>query len=98
MGTWVHWVAWNVPENHLPHALAKDHALAGGMRQGTNSWLRTGYGGPCPPSGTHRYFFKVYALDTRLELSEQTDRDALFDAMQDHELAKGELVGRYTRD
>ena len=100
VGTWVHWVAWNVEETGLPEALPTDPADptgARGLEQGTNSWGRTGYGGPCPPSGTHRYYFRVYALDERLELPASTDADGLRRALEGHVLAEGELLGRYAR-
>jgi Raf kinase inhibitor-like YbhB/YbcL family protein len=94
VGTWVHWVVWNIPaqtreipENGLPPQAV----------QGKNSWPRTGYGGPCPPSGVHRYFFKVYALDTTLHLGSATTRADLERAMEGHILAKGELMGTYKR-
>ncbi|MCH8164750.1 MAG: YbhB/YbcL family Raf kinase inhibitor-like protein [Planctomycetes bacterium] len=92
--TWVHWVAWNIPGTSLPEAVKPD---ATDIAQGMNSWPRTGYGGPCPPSGTHRYFFKVYALDTRLDLPAKTTKQALLDAMDGHILAQGELMGTYAR-
>lgn len=94
-GTWVHWVAWSLPGTALEEALPAD--ADDGPRQGMNSWGRVGYGGPCPPSGTHRYFFKLYALDTTLDLPESTDKDALVDAMQGRVLAIGEIVGLYSR-
>jgi len=93
-GTWVHWVAWNLVEPRLDEALP---ASSEALQQGTNSWGRTGYGGPCPPSGTHRYFFKVYALDTLLELPPTTDKQELLDAMEGKTLAQGELLGHYAR-
>ena len=96
-GTWVHWVAWNLVEPRLREAVPPSDALPDGARQGRNSWKRTGYGGPCPPSGTHRYYFRVPALDTTLELAPDTDAAALRAAMTGHVLAQGELMGRYTR-
>lgn len=93
-GTWVHWVVWNIPAQtrEIPESSLPPQAV-----QGRNSWPRTGYGGPCPPSGTHRYFFKVYALDTALHLDSSAGKAALERAMQGHILAKGELMGTYKR-
>jgi len=97
-GTFVHWVAWNLSASELPEGAgaAGGPGPAGGM-QGTNSWKRTSYGGPCPPSGTHRYFFKVYALDLLLDLPASTTKDDLTRAMAGHVLVEGELMGRYAR-
>lgn len=96
-GTWVHWVAWNLTGTHLPAGVPPDGAPDAGMVQGTNSWGRRGYGGPCPPSGTHRYVFRIYALDTRLDLPAATDAATLRDAFRGHVLAEGRLMGRYAR-
>ncbi len=99
MGTWVHWVAWNIPPT--AHALEEDvpkrDSLPNGMRQGTTDFRRIGYGGPCPPSGTHRYFFKLYALDTGLNLPPSTTKKELEKAMQGHILKQAELMGKYAR-
>jgi Raf kinase inhibitor-like YbhB/YbcL family protein len=94
VGTWVHWVVWNIPAQtrEIPEGGQLPQAA-----QGRNSWPRTGYGGPCPPSGTHRYFFKVYALDTKLHLGSSTTKAVLERAMEGHILAKGELMGTYKR-
>jgi Raf kinase inhibitor-like YbhB/YbcL family protein len=94
VGTWVHWVVWN-----LPAATAKipEGSLPAGAVEGRTSWGRAGYGGPAPPSGTHRYFFKVYALDTILDLPSSTDAKGLERAVQGHVLARAELMGTYTR-
>ncbi|QEM70192.1 YbhB/YbcL family Raf kinase inhibitor-like protein [Geobacter sp. FeAm09] len=94
MGTWVHWVVWNIPPQtrEIPA-----HALPSQASEGKNDWHRTGYGGPCPPTGTHRYFFRVYALDTVLHLGNSTTKGELERAMQGHVLAKGELMGTYKR-
>lgn len=94
-GTWVHWVAWNISGTTLPPAIKPQ---ATDIAQGTNSWPKSGYGGPCPPSGTHRYFFKVYALDSQLDLAPETTKEALLKAMQSHILAQGELMGTYARN
>jgi Raf kinase inhibitor-like YbhB/YbcL family protein len=92
MGTWVHWVVWNIPAHtrEIP-----EDGLPLGASQGRNDWRRSGYGGPCPPSGTHRYFFRLYALDTPLQLAPSTTKADLERAMQGHILARGELMGTY---
>ena len=95
--TWVHWVVYDLPEETT--ALAEDAArqLPAGARSGTNDWKRTGYGGPCPPIGRHRYFHKLYALDIVLpDLREPTKAD-LERAMEGHVLEKAELVGTYQK-
>ncbi|MEA1997115.1 MAG: YbhB/YbcL family Raf kinase inhibitor-like protein [Gemmatimonadota bacterium] len=99
MGVWVHWVVYNLPADcdSLPEDLPDANPLRNGGVQGTNSWGRIGYGGPCPPSGTHRYFFRVYALDTMLDLEDGATRSQLLKAMEGHILAEGELMGRYTK-
>ena len=96
MMTWVHWVLYNVdskaralPEGVLPSALPT------GTHEGTNDWGRTGYGGPCPPIGRHRYFHKLYALDTLLPDLKRPTKAALEKAMQGHILAQAQLVGTY---
>lgn len=93
-GTWVHWVVWNIgpgtkiiAENSVPH----------GALQGTNDFRRQGYGGPCPPSGTHRYFFKLYALDASLSLKAGATKAQLEEAMKGHVLGLSELIGLYRR-
>src|SRR3989442_12981952 len=90
MGTWVHWVAWNIPAGTktLGEGVPKKETLPDGTRQGTNDFARVGYGGPCPPSGTHRYFFKLYALDVTLNLPGTATRQDLEKAMQGHILAE----------
>lgn len=90
--TWVHWLVWNIPVTHH----IKENSVPG--EQGLNDFKRIAWGGPCPPSGTHRYFFKVYALDTLLELSSKTTKKELEQAMGEHILAFGELVGVYKRN
>jgi len=99
MGTWVHWVAWNIPAGaqSLPGNLPKKDTLQDGIRQGFNDFHRAGYGGPCPPSGTHRYFFRLYALDTTLDLPATTTRKDLDRAIRGHVLAQAELLGTYSR-
>ena len=98
-GTWVHWVAWNIPVTtlNLEEGVPKRDTLPAGMKQGTTDFRSIGYGGPCPPSGTHRYFFKLYALDTILNLPPVTTKKDLEKAMQGHVLAQAELMGRYAR-
>ena len=92
-GTWVHWVLYSLPAGtrSLSEAVPSDADLPDGSRNGKNSWKRLGYGGPCPPGGTHRYFFKLYALDTVLNLASGESKDKLLQAMEDHILAQGEL-------
>jgi hypothetical protein len=99
VGTWVHWVLFNLPAESrtLPEAVPPERALPDGGQHGQNSWRRPGYGGPCPPSGTHRYFFKLYALDIVLELEAGATKKALSQAMEGHILAEGQLMGTYTR-
>jgi Raf kinase inhibitor-like YbhB/YbcL family protein len=91
MGTWVHWVSFNIP---VVSQIDKD-SIPG--KQGINDFGRREYGGPCPPSGTHRYFFKLYALDTVLDLNEGINKKALEDAMKGHILDKAELFGLYKK-
>lgn len=93
VGTWVHWVLFDLPKdtNSLPEGV-QDVGT-----DGNNSWRRPGYGGPCPPSGTHRYFFKLYALDTVLNLEAGASKEDVEKAMQGHILAQGELMGKYER-
>ncbi|SCZ49386.1 YbhB/YbcL family Raf kinase inhibitor-like protein [Thiohalomonas denitrificans] len=94
--TWVHWVVFNIPTSSdgFPEAAKQ---LPGNTKVGINDWQRTGYGGPCPPIGRHRYFFKLYALDIELEgLNEPTKSD-LEKAMQGHILDHAELIGLYQR-
>jgi Raf kinase inhibitor-like YbhB/YbcL family protein len=99
MGTWVHWVMWNIPADKtgLPESVPPDPQLPDGSCQGISDFRRPGYGGPCPPSGTHRYYFKVYALDTKLDLPRQSLKPDLVQAMKGHILAQGELMGTYKR-
>jgi Raf kinase inhibitor-like YbhB/YbcL family protein len=89
--TWVHWLVWDIPVTH--HIQESEvHGV-----EGLNDFEKHYYGGPCPPSGTHRYFFKVYALDTLLNLPANTKKIQLEKAMSDHIIAFGELVGLYSR-
>lgn len=91
MGTWVHWVMWNISPSTTQIA---ENSVPEGAIQGKNSWGKNEYGGPCPPSGVHRYFFKIYALDTILSLSASSKKGDLEKAMKGHILAEGQLMGR----
>jgi|SRR5436309_5781644 len=99
MGTWVHWIAWNIPPGSggLSQGIPKSGELTDGTRMGTNDFRRLGYGGPCPPSGTHRYFFRLFALDQVLELPAGATRMELEHAMLGHVLAQAEIMGKYRR-
>lgn len=96
---WVHWVLYDLPANvaSLPEAVPPDKQLGSGAKQGSSDFGKIGYGGPCPPSGTHRYFFKLYALDTELPLAPGATKPQLIEAMKGHILAEGQLVGKYSR-
>jgi len=96
--TWVHWVAYNIPAE--AHELSPDQARQGlppGTLQGLNDWRKTGYGGPCPPIGRHRYFHKLYALDTVLPDLGNPTKAQLLNAMTGHVLAEARLVGTYQK-
>jgi Raf kinase inhibitor-like YbhB/YbcL family protein len=99
MGTWVHWVLFNLPVDIsvLPENVPPERELESGAKQGTNDFGRIGYGGPCPPGGTHRYYFKLYALDAELDLEAGAKKTQLLEAMEGHILAEGHLMGRYSR-
>ena len=90
-GTFDHWVVWNIP----PGKVIAENSIPG--MEGNNSSGKKGYKGPCPPTGTHRYFFKVYALDTELDLKEGTSKKELEGAMNGHILGYGELIGTYRK-
>lgn len=96
--TWVHWVLYDLPPtaSGLPQAVAPGQ-LPPGTREGLNDWKRTGWGGPCPPIGRHRYFFKLYALDAVLPDLRQPNKAKLEEAMEGHVLARAELVGTYQK-
>jgi Raf kinase inhibitor-like YbhB/YbcL family protein len=98
-GTWVHWVLYNVPGDamELPENMPSDIVLGNGAKQGMNDFRRLGYGGPCPPGGTHRYFFKIYALDIDIGLEPGATKAELLKAMKGHILGEGQLIGKYTR-
>ncbi|MCL4507450.1 MAG: YbhB/YbcL family Raf kinase inhibitor-like protein [Chloroflexi bacterium] len=97
--TFVHWVLYNLPVNarRLSEGISTAATLTDGSRNGKNSAGQSGYIGPCPPSGTHRYYFKLYALDTMLQLAPGATKDQLLAAMKDHIVAQGELMGTYSR-
>lgn len=96
--TWVHWVLYNIPPSAGGLAQGmQPQSLPAGTRQGLNDWQRSGYGGPCPPIGSHRYFHKLYALDTVLTVDGQPTKSALERAMQGHVIEQVELIGRYRR-
>lgn len=99
VGTWVHWVLYNIPADatELPEGVPSDQTLENGARHGITDFRRPGYGGPCPPGGTHRYYFKVYALDAALDLDPGATKAQLLAAMEGHILAEGQLMGKYTR-
>jgi Raf kinase inhibitor-like YbhB/YbcL family protein len=90
-GVYDHWIAWNIP----PNEAIEENSRPG--ISGKNSFGNTGYGGPCPPSGSHRYFFKVYALDSDLDIRAGSDKKTLQEAMKDHVLGSGELMGHYQK-
>ena len=100
-GVFTHWVLFNLRsgERELGEGVPKDAVLSTGARQGTNSFSNVGYGGVCPPPGDdeHRYFFKLFALDTELDLAPGARKDQLLDAMADHILAEAQLMGTYKR-
>jgi Raf kinase inhibitor-like YbhB/YbcL family protein len=102
MGTWVHWIVYNLPadstglDEGTSQGGASSFNLPAGAIQGSTSFNRADYGGPCPPSGEHHYFFKLYALDAKME-KEGLTKDDLLKAMEGHILAQGELVGLYKK-
>ncbi len=93
-GTWVHWVVWNINPKIKE---IKENTVPDGGKQGINDFRKHDYGGPCPPSGTHRYFFKLYALDMTLELGPNTAKAQLENAMKGHIIAQTEMIGLYKR-
>jgi Raf kinase inhibitor-like YbhB/YbcL family protein len=99
MGTWVHWVLFNLPADarELKENIPPDKTLPNGAKQGTSDFGRIGYGGPCPPGGTHRYYFKIYALDTELNVQPGIRKRDLLKAMEGHILGQGQLMGKYKR-
>jgi hypothetical protein len=99
VGTWDHWVLFNIPATAtgLPEDVPAKAIREDGSVHGNNSWGRLGYGGPCPPGGTHRYFFKLYALDIALNLTSGATKSQLVSAMEGHILDQGQLMGKYRR-
>lgn len=95
--TWVHWVVYDIPAGVSSLAEGASKAMPAGSRDGLNDWQRTGYGGPCPPIGRHRYFHKLYALDVVLPDLKRPDKAALEAAMKGHVLAQATLVGTYEK-
>ncbi len=98
-GTWVHWVLYNLPAENigLVENLPTTEKLAAGGFQGTNDFGKIGYGGPCPPSGTHHYYFKIYALESYLPLKAGVTKAELLKAMEGHIVLQGQLIGTYRR-
>lgn len=99
-GVWVHWVLWNLPAatHSLPENLSRSDQLPDGSHQGRNSFPKTGYNGPCPPAGqTHRYFFRLYALDAELKAPAGANRAELDAAMKGHVLGEADYMGTFHR-
>lgn len=94
---WVHWVLYNIPTDVTELAENSSDELPPGTLEGLNDWKQTGYGGPCPPIGQHRYFHKLYALDTVLSDLGNPTKKRLLDAMEGHILEKAELIGTYEK-
>ena len=92
-GTWDHWVIWNIPSS--TRGVEQGRQPSGTV--GRNSWKRNDWGGPCPPNGEHRYFFKLFALDAMLDLPPNATKEQLERAMRSHVLAQSEMIGRYRR-
>lgn len=99
MGDWVHWVLYDLSPDTagLPQGVPRGEKVPSGGTQGKTDFRTLGYGGPCPPRGTHRYFFKIYALDSSLQLKPGATKKELLQAMQGHVLAEGQLMGKYAR-
>lgn len=101
MGTWVHWVLYNLPAElrDLPEGIPAQERLSNGALHGLTDFERVGYGGPCPPPGKpHRYFFRLYALDRQLGLKARATKAQVLDACRGHILAEAQLMGLYARD
>jgi hypothetical protein len=98
-GVWVHWVILNMPPttSELPESIPKERSLRDGTLQGKNDSREIGYDGPCPPGGTHRYYFKLYALDAMLKLPAGVTKPEVLKAMEGHIVAQAQLMGRYSR-
>lgn len=99
MGTFVHWVIYNIPPEarKLNAGIPRKKELPDGSNQGYNSFGQTGYGGPCPPGGTHRYYFNVYALNSMFKAQPDMTKETLVQEMGRHIISKGQLMGRYSR-
>ena len=99
VGTWVHWVIYYIPPamSELQEGIPTEETTSNGIKQGVNDFKKIGYGGPCPPGGTHRYYFKIYALDAELKLTSGAKKSDLERAMKGHILATGQLMGKYKR-
>lgn len=99
-GTWTHWIMYNIPPSSkgLNEGVLPVEEFAHTAKQGLNDFQTIGYGGPCPPKGTHRYFFKLYALDTKLNIQGQATKESLLKSMKGHVLSQVELVGKYKRN
>lgn len=99
VGTWVHWVCYDIPPTvaGLAQGVPKTDVIPSGGKQGINDFSKVGYGGPCPPSGTHRYFFKLYALDCMLACDAGKSKQEIEQAMKGHILGTAELIGTYSR-
>ena len=99
VGTWVHWVLFKIPPStkDLPANVPPKENLDNGAKHGTNDFRKLGYGGPCPPGGTHRYYFKLYALDAEIPSEAGITKAQLLKEMEGHILAEGQLMGRYKR-
>ncbi len=93
-GTFTHWLVWNIDLNLKE---IKENSVPTNGIQGTNDFGENKYGAPCPPFGTHRYYFRIYALDTKLNLQQTTKRSGLEEAIKNHMLENGELMGKYSR-
>jgi len=93
VGLWVHWLVWNIQPDTTE---IQENSIPNGSTQGTTSFGSVGYGGPCPPSGTHRYQFKLFALDTKIDLESNADKAALESGMQGHIIDKVMYMGKYT--
>jgi len=98
-GVFTHWILYNLPADlrQLPEKIPNHKTLSDGSRHGKNDFAKVGFGGPCPPSGIHRYFFKIYALDQSLDVAPGASKEAVLQAMEGHVLDTAELMGLYGR-
>ncbi len=99
MGTWVHWVLFNIPAHiqELPVHIPPEKIIQNGAKHGINDFRKFGYGGPCPPGGIHRYYFKLYALDKEINAEPGITKEKLLKIMEGHILAEGQLMAKYSR-